>query len=139
MARKKQLDFYFDHKTFKILKPNTEKVLRRLTLAPDSGMNEQLDMRDNDVPMVLCRRGTSKEIIGWALMDLRKNCQIYVHPKFRKEKDSSEKTFAENIVLELCSTYPIKGYYVHDFYSSRFWTNMCAKHNQINSLRKCIY
>lgn len=138
MSRKQSEVIYLEHKIFKTLKPNTEKVLRRLTLEPYSGMNEELNYRDKDVVMVLCRRGKNRKIIGWTLRDSRENCQIFVETKYRKTKTKNA-SYAEMIALELCSTYQVNGHYAHDQISYKFWEAMKNKHKIFKKLKSVVF
>ncbi len=126
--------FFFEHKTFKTLRSNTEKVLRRLTLVSYSAMNEELDIKDDSARIVMCRYGATRKIIGWTIMDSYGCCQIYVDKKYRKSKIKESTSISELLVLELLTNYNVKGHYVHDEPSTRFWSRFKTKYPDYSSI-----
>lgn len=120
--------YLIEHKNFENLRHTTEFRLRKLTLCPDSGMNEELTIKDKDSTLVMFRFGNKRQIIGWALVDSKNCCQVFVMEKYRNLKTENNQTVAELLVSSLYNIHPFKGYYVHDLKSDAFWRKMLEKH-----------
>lgn len=130
MPAKRSIDhakLVFQHSKFVHIHPNTFRVLRKLTLAPDSGMSCELNLNNKETEVMICRYGSKNKIIAWTLKDKYGNIQLYVSPKYRNMG------IGTSLTQQFVQKSSVKHCYIHDWTSQKFWSKLMKKTKIKNS------